>query len=119
MEHSQLLMFRADGTPMWKIGGDGKPFLSPKGVTSDAHGTLAVSDTGRHCIHLMRSDDTVLGTFASEGTDNGQFKHPAGLCVTACAQLVVCDYFNSRVQLWAWCVGVRLCESFAASPNSL
>ncbi len=68
----------------------------PHGLTIDGSGNLWVAYAAS--VEEMSSAGTVLRTFGSEGTGNGQFKEPQGIAVGAEGIVWVADTANNRVQ---------------------
>ena len=131
-----------------KIGshGDGPgQFGAIWGVSSDEHGSLYVSDSGKSCVHVFSNGEflhsfgcgedsekvlsypygvcvagqyvyvadygkncvsvfTTKGehvtTFGQEGSGDGDFNCPYGVCVDKDGFVYVCDFHNSRVQIF-------------------
>ena len=50
----------------------------------------------------------LAGSFGREGVGNGQFRFPAGICMSGDGNLLVCDWGNHRVQKLS-CDGVFMC----------
>ncbi len=43
-----------------------------------------------------------LGSFGSEGVDDGAFAYPNGIAVDGRGRLYIADSTNNRVQLWSY-----------------
>ncbi len=72
------------------------PVEKVMGLALDSSGHLWL--TRPTSIEEMSSSGTVLGTWGSEGTGNGQFKEPQGLTIDASGNVWVADTINDRVQ---------------------
>ena len=73
-----------------------------RGIAVDKNGFIYVTEGKEHCIHKFRLDDgEFISKFGEEGSDEGQFRHPAGLLVTqGNGLLFVCDRHNHRIQVF-------------------
>lgn len=71
----------------------------PEGVTVLRDGSIVVCDTHYSRVITFSPQGTILATFGSEGTLNGQFVYPVGITKDAQENLYVCEYGgNDRVQ---------------------
>ena len=76
----------------------GKRILKePWGVAVNEQDEIAVSDVGNHKIHLFKSDGTHIRSFGGEGTQQGEFKRPAGIAFHG-NNIIVAEQGNHRVQ---------------------
>ena len=69
----------------------------PWGVAVNEQDEIAVSDVGNHKIHLFKSDGTHIRSFGGEGTQQGEFKRPAGIAFHG-NNIIVAEQGNHRVQ---------------------
>ena len=69
----------------------------PWGVAVNEQDEIAVSDVGNHKIHLFKSDGTHIKSFGEEGTQQGEFKRPAGITCHG-NNIIVAEQGNHRVQ---------------------
>ena len=80
-----MFRLRLDGPP---------PFKRPPFNEQDE---IVVSDVGNHGIHLFKSDGTHVKSFGGEGTQQGEFKRPAGIAFHG-NDIIVAEQYNHRVQ---------------------
>ena len=72
-----------------------------RGATVDKGGFVYVTDGKSHCIKKFRLDDgKFISQFGTEGTENGQFRQPAGILISNSNLLYVCDRLNNRIQVF-------------------
>ena len=57
-----------------------------------------VTERDNHVIKAFDSSNTFLYKFGEKGNQDGQFNSPCGMCLDGSNNLLVCDYFNDRVQ---------------------
>ena len=69
----------------------------PWGVAVNEQDEIAVSDTGNQKIHLFKSDGTHIKSFGGEGTQQGEFKRPAGIAFHN-NNIIVAEQGNPSVQ---------------------
>ena len=69
----------------------------PWGVAVNEQDEIAVSDVGNHKIHLFKSDGTHIRSFGGDGTQQGEFKRPAGIAFHG-NNIIVAEQGNHRVQ---------------------
>jgi outer membrane protein assembly factor BamB len=64
-------------------------------------GGLVYISTWSDCkIYVFTKEGTLVASFGNKGYEEGQFGLPSGLVLDADGYLYVCDYFNSRLQLF-------------------
>ena len=80
-----MFRLRLDGPP---------PFKRPPFNEQDE---IVVSDVGNHGIYLFKSDGTHVKSFGGEGTQQGEFKRPAGIAFHG-NDIIVAEQYNHRVQ---------------------
>ena len=86
-------------TPTRTIGtGLGGPYgvaLSPDG------NTLYVTQSSKNNVSAFNvSDGSLLGTWGTKGTGNGQLNRPLGIAVDSAGRIYVDDYSNGRVEVY-------------------
>jgi DNA-binding beta-propeller fold protein YncE len=113
-ENARVLKFDGDGKLLLTLGangGDGSfgegigEYNSPRGMCSDAAGTIYVADDVNHrIVKLANEDGRVLAIFGKPGgpasgfgTGPGEFKLPYGCAVDNRNHLWVADTNNNRV----------------------
>ena len=67
--------------------------------TTQSNGWVYVSDSRTHQIRCY-ANTTLVGTFGSKGSGNGQFDFPAGVYVSPAQEVYVVDQNNDRVQVF-------------------
>ena len=78
--------------------GEGK-LARPSGVhIADKY--VYVSDNSGHCVVVYDTSGQFVTSFGSHGLNEGQFCRP--FCITSCVDgyIHICDYLNSRVQIF-------------------
>jgi len=60
-----------------------------------------VSYQGAHCINVFNKEGVFLYQIGSEGSGDGQFRHPSGIIIDKFNNLIVCDCGNDRLQVFA------------------
>lgn len=73
-------------------------FSNVPGVAVDGMGSVFVADSGNQRVQKFTTDGTLVSTWGSAGTGNGQFQWPYGLDADLSGSLFVADYVNNRVQ---------------------
>ena len=59
-----------------------------------------VSDCSNHRVQIFDTMGVYLSSFGSEGTGQGQFKHPRGITTDSEGFILVADSGNNRVQVF-------------------
>ena len=81
-------------------GGDGVKKLSgPWGVCVVGQ-YVYVADWGGHCVSVFTTEGGYVTSFGQCGGNEGDFKHPSGVCVDKDGFVYVCDCHNNRVQVF-------------------
>ncbi len=96
---NRVLIYDANGTlkQWWRMPDVGKG--RPEGMTVLSDGRVVVCDTHYSRVMTFSAQGTILASFGSEGTLNGQFIYPVGITKDAQENLYVCEYGgNDRVQ---------------------
>jgi DNA-binding beta-propeller fold protein YncE len=94
-ENNRAEKLSATGTFIQQITG----VKDPEGVAVDASGDVWVSDSGENKIKEFSSTGALKQSIGGTGTENGQFKEPAGITVAGGVVYVV-DRGNNRVQVF-------------------
>jgi DNA-binding beta-propeller fold protein YncE len=64
-------------------------------------GTIYVVDQQNHRVQYFDRHHTFIGSFGSEGSDQGQLKHPFSCALNSTHDLFVVDTGNNRVQVFS------------------
>ena len=88
--------YRTIEIPRNTITNDGN-LGEPWGIAFRSDDTWAVTDYLKHHVYIFDSDDQLITTFGTKGTNNGQFKNPRGVTFDD-YHLFVVDSGNHRVQ---------------------
>ena len=108
--NGRLLVFDQGGSLVTSVGrgaGEGNLGL-PRGVVADGQGRVYVVDTSGQMVFVYAqyqpgsSQLDYLGSFGTEGIDNGQFAYPNGIAADGRGRLYIADSTNDRVQLWSY-----------------
>ena len=73
--------------------------IRPYGITSTNCGNIIVPDVNYDRLVMFRLDGSVIATVGSEGSGLGQFKFPSDVSVLGDRLIIVCDYYNDRLQV--------------------
>jgi len=68
------------------------------GLAIDADDNIYVVDRGNHRVQKFSATGTFLGQFGSQGSSEGQFNYPSGICIAPGGHIFVTDSENCRVQ---------------------
>ncbi len=118
---ARIDVFEADGTYITSVGVT-KPDQStgnsstptsqqatgvamPRGLFVDDSGRLyAVDSLNSSIIAFDISDKAMAGMFkfGTQGIGDGQFRYPTGITVDASDRVYIADWYNNRVQVWAY-----------------
>ena len=79
----------------------------PKGVAVDRDGVVYVVDGLFDNVQLFSRAGEFLLTLGRRGTDPGEFWLPSGASIAADGELLVCDTYNRRIQVF------RITEGYA------
>jgi DNA-binding beta-propeller fold protein YncE len=108
--NGRLVVFGTDGKVLAQVGrgvGEGNLGL-PRGIGIDGQGRVYIADSTGQAVYVygvVKAGETrleFLGSFGSEGVENGQFQFPNGLALDARGRVYVTDSSNDRVQLWSY-----------------
>ncbi|MFN3654530.1 MAG: HYR domain-containing protein [Candidatus Nitrosotenuis sp.] len=72
--------------------------ISPDGVAVDSSGNIIIADAGNNRVVVLNKEGSVLATFGTTGTSNGQFKLSKDVAVDSDGDLFVVDSSNHRIQ---------------------
>jgi len=71
----------------------------PYDIISTQEGTLLVTDIGNDKIHELDENGSLIRSFGSRGTGNGQFTDPVELAIGPNNRIYVTDATNHRIQI--------------------
>ncbi len=98
--NKRLSKFRVSDGAFVDFCCEGQVWTGPKDVEIASSGEVIVSDWGYHRVCVFSVDGrTLLRTWGTYGTADGQFKQPIALAL-ACNNLFVLDYDGARVQVF-------------------
>ncbi len=86
-------------------------------AVSPETGDLYVSDAFNHRVQQFSASGAFIGTWGSEGSGNGQFDATYGIAVRKNGDIVVSDFGNYRVQLFAEGTFLRQFGGFGTNPG--
>jgi hypothetical protein len=72
---------------------------NPQDLIVTPEGTLLLSDAGNHKIHELDENGSLLNSFGSLGSANGQFNNPLEMVLSSQNKIYVADQNNHRVQV--------------------
>jgi tripartite motif-containing protein 71 len=97
---TRVSMFRVSNGGFVKHIGAGVLSDGNKDVQFTSSGELLVADSRNHRVCVFSADgDTLLRTWGTKGSADGQFQHPSALVLVG-SKLFVLDYSSARVQLF-------------------
>ncbi|XP_022810514.1 E3 ubiquitin-protein ligase TRIM71-like [Stylophora pistillata] len=99
IEKHCILIFDKDGNFVRKCGCHGQ-LKEPAGVTFLNNDELLVLDEKNHCIQQFNvQTGNFVKSFGKEGTGDGEFQSPQGICVNDKGHIVVVDLSHIRIQV--------------------
>jgi hypothetical protein len=72
---------------------------SPHDLIVTPEGTLLLTDTGNDKIHELEANGSLIRSFGSPGSGNGQFNNPVELAMGPNNRIYVTDQDNHRIQI--------------------
>jgi len=88
------------GDFLYKFGSEYN-FQNPYGISVDSSGNVYVADSINNRVLILSNSGTVLRTWGSFGSSDGQFSYPMGIAVDSSGNVYVADTQNSRVQVFS------------------
>src|SRR5262249_41549554 len=86
-------------TQFGTAGSGNGEFNLPRGLASDGHSNVWVSDYSNHRIQEFSSAGKFIAAYGSYGTGNGQFGNPTGLDVNqSTGNVYIADCSDNRIQ---------------------
>ena len=95
----QVHVYDKTGTHTKSIGHPHDDEFAPSGIAIEEERMFLADRGGNQVVVLTTSGEFVMAT-GSYGTANGQFQNPSGVAMDVDGYLYVCDYGNSRVQVF-------------------
>ena len=97
--NNRVQVFRNDGRYMFQFGSD--KMKSPVGIAIVTD-RVFVSQYETGCLLLYNLRGNFIQQIGTQGSSDGQFMNPYGIAINlANGDIYVCDYSNSRVQIFA------------------
>ena len=94
----RIQVITQEGETISMFGGSGPEKLSQPISCILYKNMFLVSDVDNDSIEFFDQSGTFLHKFGKQGNQDGQLNFPYGLLVDSSNNLLVCDYFNNRVQ---------------------
>ena len=77
-------------------------FTQPRGIAVSGSGEIAISDTRKHCVHILDPSGRGVMDIGGQGGGDGQLNYPGGVAFDkAQKHVVVADRDNHRVQIFS------------------
>ena len=96
--NNRVQVMSKEGEALFTIGDSGPERLSTPYSCIPYKNIFLVTEEDNHVIKAFDSSKTFLYKFGEKGNQDGQFNTPRGMCFDGSNNLLVCDYFNNRVQ---------------------
>ena len=96
--NNRVQVMSKEGEALFTIGDSGPENLSTPSSCIPYKNIFLVTERDNHVIKAFDSSNTFLYKFGEKGNQDGQFNTPCGMCLDGSNNLLVCDYFNDRVQ---------------------
>ena len=96
--NNRVQVMSKEGEALFTIGDSGPEKLSTPYSCIPYKNIFLVTERDNHVIKAFDASNTFLYKFGEKGNQDGQFNSPCGMCLDSSNNLLVCDYFNDRVQ---------------------
>ena len=96
--NNRVQVMSKEGEALFTIGDSGPEKLSTPYSCISYKNIFLVTERDNHVIKAFDASNTFLYKFGEKGNQDGQFNGPCGMCLDGSNNLLVCDYFNNRVQ---------------------
>ena len=98
--NQRIQRFTGDGryAQQWPIPPAGTVLGPHATITPD--GVLFATDPDGHRLSAYTTDGAPVGSWGGQGSGDGQFVQPTGVCADATGRIFVADTGNSRIQVW-------------------
>lgn len=103
--HYIQVMNKQNATTVRTIGLNGSSgtgnlqFYSPSAITIKGN-VMYIAEDGNHRIQKLTTSGKHLTTFGSNGSKEGQFRNPRGICIGPENKLYVTEYSNNRISVF-------------------
>ena len=98
IHNNRVQVMSKEGEALFTIGDSGPEKLSTPYSCVPYKNIFLVTERDNHVIKAFDASNTFLYKFGEKGNQDGQFNSPRGMCLDGSNNLLVCDYFNNRVQ---------------------
>ena len=98
IHNNRVQVMSKEGEALFTIGDSGPEKLSTPYSCIPYKNIFLVTERDNHVIKAFDASNTFLYKFGEKGNQDGQFNGPCGMCLDSSNNLLVCDYFNNRVQ---------------------
>ena len=98
IRNNRVQVMSKEGEALFTIGDSGPENLSTPYSCIPYKNIFLVTERDNHVIKAFDASNTFLYKFGEKGNQDGQFNGPCGMCLDSSNNLLVCDYFNNRVQ---------------------
>ena len=98
LSNNRVQVMSKEGEALFTIGDSGPEKLSTPYSCIPYKNIFLVTERDNHVIKAFDASNTFLYKFGEKGNQDGQFNSPRGMCLDSSYNLLVCDYFNNRVQ---------------------
>ena len=98
LSNNRVQVMSKEGKALFTIGDSGPEKLSTPYSCIPYKNIFLVTERDNHVIKAFDASNTFLYKFGEKGNQDGQFNSPRGMCLGGSDNLLVCDYFNDRVQ---------------------
>ena len=97
-DNNRVQVMSKEGEALFTIGDSGPENLSTPYSCISYKNIFLVTERDNHVIKAFDASNTFLYKFGEKGNQDGQFNSPRGMCLDSSYNLLVCDYFNNRIQ---------------------
>ncbi|XP_070573964.1 tripartite motif-containing protein 3-like [Ptychodera flava] len=73
----------------------------PRGIAvNPTNNRVYVADDNSHCIHTFDQDGNQIKSFGGQGSEDGNFKLPEGVCINKVGNVMVSDFGNHCIKVF-------------------
>ena len=69
-----------------------------RGIAVNMEGKVVVTDYNEHCAYAFEKEGNCLRKIGNQGSNSGQFFHPAGVSFFNDNEILIADQWNNRIQ---------------------